>query len=235
MKFSVIIPAFNEELYIKDSLRAVQKQTVSRDNYEIIVVNNNSTDLTKEIAEISGADKVIDEFEQGTNIARNKGIAESSGEILAFLDADSIPPPDWLEKISFFLSLPGVAAVSGPCDYGFENKFKNVASRVYTHRVFPRLDENLEKIFRLKAGAAMGGNFAARRETIKKIGGLPPLTFDGDDAAIAILISRRVGKVLFTPELEVKSSPRRFQKNGLVRTTARYAKNYFRMYFTLPR
>ncbi len=235
MKFSIIIPAFNEELYIGSSIHALKKQTVPREQYEIVVVNNNSSDRTNEIAKHSGADKVINEPNQGTNLARNRGFVESSGEIVAFLDADSIPPPNWLQKIDFFLSRPSIAAVSGPCDYGFDGKIKNKMSRLYTHQIFPSLDKNLEKIFKLKAGAIMGGNIAVRRQTIEKIGGLPPLTFDGDDAAIAILISRRVGKVLFTPELEVKSSPRRFNKNGLVRTTARYAKNYFQMYFTLPR
>lgn len=233
IKFSVIIPAYNEEEFIEAPIRALHRQSVPRGTFEVIVVDNNSKDRTSEAARRAGADKVILETTQGTNIARQRGVVESSGKILAFLDADCVPPHDWLEKIETFLNQPGIAAVSGPYDYQFQG-FKRHMNHIYTHRIFPHLDESLTIIFGKKAGTMMGGNWAARRATIEKIGGLPPIAFYGDDATTAIMISRKVGKVLFTPKLEVASSARRFERQGLIRTTLKYARHYLDAYFSLP-
>src|SRR3989344_1251808 len=222
MKFSVIIPALNEAKYIETSIQALLKQDVQKKNFEIIVVDNGSTDKTKEIAKRAGADKIITEKQKGTNIARQRGIEKSEGDILAFLDADCIPPPDWLRKIEKLLKEKNVAAVSGPYDYGFKG-LKLLLEKFYEYVLMVHLDTTFYILFGKRAGQIMGGNFAAPRKTIEKIGGLPPLKFDGDDSTTAMLVARNVGRVLFTTKLEVKSSPRRFEKRGLLKVTARYA------------
>jgi len=117
MKFSIVIPAFNETEYIVCSVNALKRQDIERSDFEIIVIDNNSSDETFAAALEAGADKVVKEIKKGTNAARQRGYLESQGEIIAFLDADSEPPPDWLRKIETNLSEPGVAAVSGPFDY----------------------------------------------------------------------------------------------------------------------
>jgi len=231
MKFSVIIPAYNEAQYIELAIKALQKQIVPRKDFEIIVVDNNSEDNTAEIAKKAGADKVVKETKQGTNMARQRGADESKGEIIAFLDADSEPPPDWLEKIKKNLDRSGVAAVSGPYDYGFKG-IKKLANKIYTNLLMPLTPKILHLIFRKKAGVMLGGNFAIRRPALLKIGGLPPLEFFGDEAAIAMLVSRNAGEVFFDPRLIIKSSPRRFQKYGLLSTVSKYVYHYLKIYFS---
>jgi len=230
-KFSIIIPAYNEEGYIKEAIVALQKQNLSRKDFEIIVVDNNSSDATAEVAKSAGADKVIKELKQGTNFSRQKGFEQSQGEIVAFLDADSKPPIDWLIKIKKILEEKNAVTVSGPFDYQFKG-FKKILDFFYSHLFLPRLDKILYFFFRKKAGVIIGGNFAAWRWAILKIGGLPPLKFFGDDAAIAMLLARKVGKVIFTPQLKVISSQRRFQKEGFLKLVFKYAISYLKIYFS---
>lgn len=231
MKYSIVIPAYNEAGHIADTIKSLNAQTVARKDFEVIVVDNNSVDDTYKIAKSSGADLVIKEATKGTNFARQAGFKNSKGDIVAFLDADCQPLPDWLEKIGEDLSGGKNAAVSGPFDYQFKG-IKKIMDYYYTRYVLPNVPYILKFIFGKKAGVLIGGNFAAKREVIEAIGGLPPLAFWGDDVAIAMLISRRVGKVLFDPKVLVVSSPRRFEKNGFIKLTLRYIAAYFKIFFS---
>ena len=94
-KISVIIPAFNEEEYIQETLSALKHSKL-----EIILVDNGSTDRTVEIAQQEGV-KVI-KFPVGTIAAvRNKGVSESNGDILVFIDSDVRVTFGWHEKLLF--------------------------------------------------------------------------------------------------------------------------------------
>ncbi|TSC59512.1 MAG: glycosyl transferase [Parcubacteria group bacterium LiPW_15] len=231
MRFSIVIPAYNEEEVIAKTLGSLRRLGTPRRDYEIIVVDNNSKDRTGEIARANKADKVIFEREPGTNFAREAGRKAAEGEIIAFLDADSTPPMDWLSRIEADLSEPGMAAVSGPFDYGFKGIMRFV-DKAYSKHFLPNVPKILRTLFWRKAGVIIGGNFAAWNWALEKIGGLPPLKFYGDDVAIAMLLSRHVGKVRFDPELSVKSSPRRFEKEGLFATNFRYIGAYLKIYFS---
>ncbi len=234
IKISCVIPAYNEEKNIRQAVASLRRQNISRNEYEIIVVDNNSSDATSDEARKAGADKVIVEKNKGTNMARARGVAESKGKIIAFLDADSEAPYNWLEKITEYLKQPGVAAVSGPYDYGFTG-LKKLADEIYNKLIlYAMIPPLLYLIFRRKAGILFGGNFASTKSAIKKIGGIPPIAFWGDDATMAMLFARRVGKVFFDPSLRVKSSPRRFEKYGIWLTFL-YAKAYLKAYFSVPK
>ena len=231
IKFSIVIPAYNEEEGIGRAVKSLLKLDYSRDQYEIIVVDNNSADRTSLAAKTAGADKVFLETNKGTNLARERGRKEASGEIIAFLDADSEAYSDWLRKIEKDLSLPGVVAVSGPYDYGFKGVRRKLDDLYQTH-ILPRIPKIFHFLFRRKAGVLIGGNFAGHATAFEKIGGLPPLRFWGDDSAIAMLISRHVGEVLFDPQLRIKSSARRFENEGFFSLFFRYTWTYFKIYFS---
>ena len=231
MKFSVVIPAHNEAENIGTAIKALKLQNIDKGQFEIIVVDNNSTDGTFEAAEKAGADIVVKEPKKGTNMARQAGFKASKGDIVAFLDADSEPVCDWLYRIGNDLSREDIFAVSGPYDYGFGGLIW-LLSRFYDKYLLNFIQKSLEIIFRRKTGVIWEGNFAAKREAIEKIGGLPPLAFWGDGAAIAMLISRRVGKILFDPDLIIKSSPRRLIKYGIINMTAKYVISYLKIFFS---
>jgi len=96
-KVSVIIPVFNGERYIGNAIRSVFKQSYS--DFEIVVVDDGSTDQTAEIVQALG-EKVVyrRQSNAGPIVARNLGVASSSGKFVAFLDHDDLWHPDKLEK-----------------------------------------------------------------------------------------------------------------------------------------
>ena len=104
MKFSVIIPLYNKAPYVKKALESVCRQTYS--DYELIVINDGSTDDSCMIAEkyLQGMDginyRLITQENAGVSAARNNGVAASSGEYIAFLDADDWWEPTYLEKMA---------------------------------------------------------------------------------------------------------------------------------------
>ncbi len=230
MKFSIIIPAWNEEEFVGAAVGALRAQDYPRGEFEIIVVDNNSRDGTMEAARKAGADKVVAETEQGTNMARNRGVREAKGEILAFLDADCIPGPGWLRHLERNLATQGVVATSGPYDLGLAGVDKYL-DYFYTRFLFRAVPRALEFIFRKKAAVIIGGNFAMERTAMDAIVEFPRYRFFGDDTAIAIKIARKVGKVWYDTSLVVKSSPRRLERHGLIMTAFRYAFHFFKVYF----
>lgn len=111
---SIVIPAFNEEDYIEQTLKSVLSQNVilkHSDYFECIVVDNESTDKTVEIA--TQYCQVIS-APRGKLNARHKGILEASGDIIVSCDADCYYPPNWLNLLIRHFRRPEVVAVNGP-------------------------------------------------------------------------------------------------------------------------
>lgn len=110
-KVSIIIPAYNSERYIGDSLQSVLDQTVR--DYEVIVVDDGSTDGTKvRVLAAKGPIKYIHQPNQGPAAARNTGIGAAKGELICFLDADDRWTPTKLQTQVEFMDLnPGVGLV----------------------------------------------------------------------------------------------------------------------------
>lgn len=109
---SVVVPAFNEEKYIGRTLKNLQSLDFPKDDYEIIIVDNASTDETSRVAEGFGV-KVVLCKTRGVGAARQAGIAQASGNIVAFTDADTMVPSNWLTKISKHMEDERVIAVGG--------------------------------------------------------------------------------------------------------------------------
>ena len=104
MKFSIIIPLYNKAPYVKKALETVCAQTYRE--YEIIVINDGSTDNSAIIAEdyLNGVEgisyKILSQQNAGVSAARNNGVAQASGDYIAFLDADDWWEPTFLEKMA---------------------------------------------------------------------------------------------------------------------------------------
>ncbi|MDD2898176.1 MAG: glycosyltransferase [Desulfuromonadaceae bacterium] len=113
MQYSVIIPAKNEEANIGRCIDSIVNVDWDRSQYEIIVVDNGSSDRTVAIAQEKGA-QVFVKPELTISGLRNFGAQCASGEILAFIDADCTVIPTWLEKASVYLSRTDVACFGSP-------------------------------------------------------------------------------------------------------------------------
>ncbi len=115
-RYSVVIPAYNEECYIGDCLRSLSRQDY-RGDVEVIVVDNNSTDDTARIARGLGA-TVVSEARPGVCFARQRGTEIARGEIIVSTDADTTFEAGWLSRIEdSFRRHPAAVAVAGPCRF----------------------------------------------------------------------------------------------------------------------
>lgn len=117
---SIIVPVYNEERYLDACLDAIARQTVAPD--EVILVNNNSTDNSLKIAQQFPFVRVVDEKEQGIVYARNKGFDNVKSEIIARIDADTILPANWVERVHTFYKdgrHPKTALTGGGYFYNF--------------------------------------------------------------------------------------------------------------------
>jgi glycosyltransferase involved in cell wall biosynthesis len=116
MRFSIIVPAYNEAAYLGRALDSLLHQDYNG-RYEVIVVDNNSTDGTAAIAAQYGV-PVVKESQQGVCAARQRGVDCANGEIIISTDADTTQPPEWLRTIDArFTESDNVVAVAGPCRY----------------------------------------------------------------------------------------------------------------------
>jgi glycosyltransferase involved in cell wall biosynthesis len=121
VNISVVVPFRNEERYIADCITALESQSYPRELYEIIMVDSNSTDRSADIAGRHAGVRVLREPTPGAYAARNRGIAEAGGAIVALTDSDCAPRPDWLERIADALSDPSQQLVQGRARFAAES------------------------------------------------------------------------------------------------------------------
>ena len=226
MKLSFVIPAYNEEACLGSCLKSIQ-QEIEKKSYdvEIIVVNNASTDKTKEAAQSFPEVKVVDEPIKGLVRARRAGYLASVGDLIANIDADTRLPAGWIEKVfSEFSTNADLVALSGPYIYYDINNFINILVRGWYFAGY--LHYLLNKLIFRKSGLLQGGNFIVRRSAMEKIGGFN-LKFDfyGEDSDVATRI-KEVGEVKFTFQLPMYTSARRLKGEGLMASAWKYSINY---------
>jgi len=196
---SVIVPAYNEHRLIGDTILALKAQRFPHP-YEIIIVDNNSTDATAGIARRLGV-RVVTQKQKGYAYAAREGIAHARGHIIAMTDADTAVPPDWLARIyETFESHPHVVAAGGP--YEFEEGPR--ALRIILHainRINPQLITT----------SLCGMNMAFRRAAYEEVGGFSSHINLQADTYLGEQI-KKIGKIHFIRDNTVLSSARRFQK-----------------------
>lgn len=217
-KISLVIPAYNEEKYLGACLESVRKNGIGL--FEIIVVNNASSDGTEAIARTFPNVRVIQEPSKGLTKARQRGLEEARGDIIAYIDADTRMPSGWVETVTrAFEEDPRVVSVSGPYIYFDLSPSWRAPVRIYW--LFASFT------YLLTGYMVVGGNFAARRSALEAIGGFDrSISFYGEDTDIARRL-HRVGRVKFTMKLPMPTSARRLHGEGVFATVWRYMTNFF--------
>lgn len=218
MKISLIIPAHNEEKYIGSCLEHAIKNSNGR-FFEIIVVDNLCTDKTMEIAAKFPGVKIVKESKKGTSASRHGGYKIATGDVLAFIDADTRMPKGWVEKIkNAFSKNAKLACLSGPYTYYDVSPVENFFIRTY----WPVASATGA----LTECVVIGGNFAIRKSVLDKMNGFNvSLEFYGDDTDVARRASE-FGKVKFDPYFIMPTSARRFKGEGLFKTATLYVLNF---------
>ena len=129
LSVSLVIPAYNEECYLKTCLNSVARQTVAP--VEVILVNNNSCDKTVAIASKYPFVKVINESRQGIVFACQAGYDAARGDIVARIDVDTILPNNWIANLQQFYAggQHQSSAWTGPCQF-YNLRFSRLLSLV---------------------------------------------------------------------------------------------------------
>lgn len=203
VKVSVVIPAYNEARYLAICLEALLRQTVKP--FEIIVVDNNSTDQTALIAHRYAGVTVLREPHQGTAAARTRGFDAARGDVIARLDADARPSQTWVAHLTSAFENSDCAAATGPV----EDLPLGVAGRwvreLFAHRYNQRL-----------AGHTMlfGANMALRRSAWRAIREHVCLQADiHEDLDLAIHLSRAGYQIRYDRQLVMKTASRRYSQS----------------------
>jgi glycosyltransferase involved in cell wall biosynthesis len=227
MKFSIVIPAYNEEKYLGNCLRSCLKQATP-DLLEIIVVNNASTDRTEQVARSFAQEsplvRVVYESWKGLTRARQRGFKEVRGDVLLSIDADTQIPDGWFQAMKQELEKPGVVCASGPY------VFHDVPA---WQRFFVMLYWGIPARFTyfFTGFMVVGGNFAAKMDALRRAGEFDTsIDFYGEDTDVGRRL-HRIGKVKYAARCWIYSSGRRLAGDGLIRTPFVYALNYLSMAF----
>ncbi|MBL8848406.1 MAG: glycosyltransferase family 2 protein [Planctomycetaceae bacterium] len=172
---TVVIPALNEEQVIADCLRALQGQTWPRDRYEVIVVDNGSADRTADIARSLGA-RVLYATERSAYVARNAAIAASTGDYLAFTDADCVPAACWIADLVAADARHVTGIVAGHIEY--KMAFESLGNRMLiASRSGEVIRENV-----CVHHCAPTGNVLIRRDLLERHGPFSTTAFGSDVA-----------------------------------------------------
>lgn len=116
LSITVIIPFFNAEQYLGKCIQSLLAQHYPQDCYDIIMINNNSTDASAAIVKQYPEITLLEEQKQGAYAARNLGIREARGDIIAFTDSDCVPHVDWLSNIAQAMQSLNLNIVMGSRD-----------------------------------------------------------------------------------------------------------------------
>lgn len=226
MRLSVIIPAYNEESYIGRCLDAVLAADLPA-HTEILVVNNASQDKTGDIVRHYTTVRLVDEPQKGLTKARQRGFLSSSGDVLYYIDADTLIPKHLLSYVlSRFERNPRLAAVSGPYKYHDWHAFGRWILWTYHWTAVPLTQLVINRLFK-KGSVFYGGNFALRRTALENIGGFDTaLEFWSEDTQIGRRLGTQ-GQVRFFHRAYVFTSARRYYAEGLFRVLFRYIFNFF--------
>lgn len=227
MKLAFVIPAHNEERLVGKCLTALVAQVeASGCDAEIVVVNNASTDRTREIAAGFKGVRVVDEPAKGLVNARARGLDETTAELVANLDADTAMPPGWIDTVlREFAADSRLVALSGPFFYYDLSPVQNFLVRLFYLAAYPLY---LINRYVLKVGSMVqGGNFVFRRSAWLSVGGYDrSIQFYGEDTDVARRLNK-VGKVKWTFALPINASGRRLASEGIFLTGFKYFMNYF--------
>jgi len=222
---SIIVPTYCEEENIEWCLKSIKKQRFEKDNIEIIVVDSSSLDNTKAIAE-KYADRVLTIQDRGVSKARNAGVRKAKGEILLFLDADTILDSSFITHM-----LESFADSKVVCMSGFVAGLERLG---VMDNLFTFFHYNL--LNRIAALTAWLGFplfptvcCSCRKSVFQEVGGFDESLAIAEDIVFSLKMGK-VGKCLVNKEAKAYTSLRRVRKNGRMKNYLTYFRNYFRVF-----
>lgn len=213
MLISVIIPAYNEERYLGETLKSIQRAKeflLKKDAVptEIIVVDNGSTDSTSDLARSCGA-SVVEEPKHNIARVRNVGANSAKGDVLVFIDADTIVPDQLLWRINEVMA--SASCFGGAVDTDYRPAKTLVKIYLQLWRILGKL-----------AGMAQGATQFSRRDVYASLLGYDESLYMGEDIdfhwRLKQFAKQQNARVCFIEDIQVVPSARRFDQWSFWRT-----------------
>jgi cellulose synthase/poly-beta-1,6-N-acetylglucosamine synthase-like glycosyltransferase len=185
---SVVVPAYNNQKTIGPCLDALLAQTAPHDAYEVVVVDDGSADDTAQMAEERGV-RVIRQPNRGPGAARNMGAQHAAGDVIVFVDADSVPDKHFVEKLAAPFCDPEIAGASG--------EKKTLQTNLWARFVQAEYDFKYERIAAHPIIDFVDSSTAAyRRKVFLGNGGFDTMMLEAEDTELSFRLSERGYKMV---------------------------------------
>ena len=221
MFLSVIIPTRNRSPLIKKVLFSLMNQTLTKDQFEVIVIDNGSTDDTAEICDeykskLPGFQRIYDEC-PGLHVGRHLGIKHAKGDILVYADDDIEAFPTWLAGVAESFRDPEVTLVGGKCLPKFESNPQEWVEYLWVRNQYGKtlgyysLVDFGDEMKEISPFFVFGCNYSIRKNVLIEVGGFHPdampqelIKYRGDGESY---VSRRIEElrynVIYNPKASV--------------------------------
>jgi len=195
-KVSVVIPAYNAEKTIEETIQGLLSQDYSKNDYEIIVVDDGSNDSTKEMIKKFKRVKLFKQKHRGPAAARNLGVKHSKGDLILFTDADCVPDKNWIKNMIKPFKDGDIVGVGGT--YRTLNK-KSLIARFVGYEIAER-----HRRMKNKKNIDFVGTYSAgyRKDILLKFKGFD-ITFptsSGEDSELSFRIAEEGYKIVFNSQ-----------------------------------
>ncbi|MDR1339832.1 MAG: glycosyltransferase [Prevotellaceae bacterium] len=215
---SIIICTYNRDKYLYNALKSVAENDFPHEKYEIILVNNNSTDSTEAECQRFRADfpfidfRYFVETSQGLSHARNRGIREAKGFFLAFLDDDSFVKKDYLEKLEKNLKqYPGILAFGGKITPRFESGKAPAWLSKWTYSLVSAIDMGDKSVLFKSGKFPIGANMGISKNSLSATGFFNPQLgrsqknlLAGEEKDFFYRLKKQEGDIRYFPDIEVE-------------------------------
>ena len=231
--FSVIICTYNRDKYLYQTLQHVADNGFDVNEYEIILVNNNSTDSTEQVCESFASNfpqvhfKYVVETQQGLSYARNRGIAESQGDVLIFLDDDAFVNKEYLNNLKQnLLHYPDTMAFGGKITPLFESGETPKWLCKWTYSWVSAIDKG-NNVVEFKGNSfPIGANMGFRKSCLEQCGNFntelgrsKKNLMAGEEKDLFNRLKERNMPILYFPDIQVEHviPPHRTTRDYIVR------------------
>jgi len=191
---SIIVPAFNAEKTIPYCIKSLIAQK-SKEKFEIIIVDDGSTDSTPTVVKKFKKAKLISQKNKGPAAARNNGVKHARGEIIVFVDSDCIAEKNWLEEMALPFKNPKVVGVQGT----YKSRQRELIARFEQLRIMQR-HERMQRQESIDFIASFSAAF--RKNAFLQVGGFDeayPMA-SGEDTDLSFKLAEKGRKMVFAPK-----------------------------------
>ncbi len=222
---SIIIPTYCEGETIERCLQSIKQQRFQKGEIETIIVDSDSPDDTKKAAR-KYTDKVMNIKSRGVSKARNIGAQEAKGEVLLFLDADTVLHPDFVAEAYASFSTPSTVCISGAL-IGLESL--GILDNLFKSFHYGLVNKVAASSARLGFPLFPTVCCACRKSIFHQVGGFDEGLAIAEDLDFSLKMGK-AGKCMVNKEARAYTSLRRVRKNGRLRSYFIYFKNYFKVF-----